>query len=245
MLTVLIPAYNEAASLPECVAIVKNQLQALAVAFEIVVVNDASRDATGAVAEALAAQDPRVRVVHHPQNRGLGGGFVTGVQAARGEWLILIPADLALDPAELGKYWAAAPQADIVVGNRSDLRDYSAFRRLVHYTNIALIRLLFNMPLHQYQYISLYRLSVLRAMEIEFWRSAFFHAEILIKAHTLGYRLTEVSIRYRPRAAGQATGARWPAIFRTVRDMFSFWWRGKIGGLAGKMGMNGKSGRSA
>jgi hypothetical protein len=66
---------------------------------------------------------------------------------------------------------------------------------------------------------------VLRRIEIEYWRSAFFHAEILIKAARLGYRLVEVEVCYAPRASGRATGARPRLIGRTVRDMFCFWWR--------------------
>lgn len=223
LLTFLIPAYNESAGLAPTVNALLAQIAALGMEAEILLVNDASTDDTGAVAEKLAAEHPTVRVVHHPQNRGLGGGFLTGVGEARGEWLMLIPADLALDPAEIGKYLEAAKNADIVVGNRSDMRDYAPFRLLVHYANIVLLRLLFRVPLHQFQYICLYRLSVLRALTITYWRSAFFHAEILIKAHRLGYRLVEIPIRYVPRQTGRATGASWRAIRNTVWDMVEFW----------------------
>jgi glycosyltransferase involved in cell wall biosynthesis len=226
MLTFLVPAYNEAAGLAETINSLLAQAQTLGIAAEILIVNDASADGTGAVAEGLAARHSAVRVVHHPQNRGIGGGFMTGAREARGEWLMLIPADLALDPAEIRAYLAAAPAADIVVGNRSDMRDYAPFRLLVHYANITLIRWLFRVPLHQFQYICLYRLSLLRALEIEYWHSAFFHAEILIKAHRRGARLVEVPIRYVPRTSGRATGASWRAIRNTLRDMFTFWWRG-------------------
>jgi glycosyltransferase involved in cell wall biosynthesis len=188
-------------------------------------VDDASTDDTFVVAQALAARCPGVRVVQHAANGGIGRAFKTGVENACGAWLILIPADLALQPRELAKYLEAARGADIVVGNRSNVDDYSFFRRLVHYANIGLIRLLFGMPLRQFQYISLYRLAVLRQMDIEFTGSAFVLAEILIKARALGARLVEVPIEYLPRASGQATGARWKLVAATVRDLLTFWWR--------------------
>lgn len=224
-LSVLIPAYNEHAGLAQCVAAVTARLAALNVDSEILIVDDGSRDGTGPIADGLAVDIPHVRALHHAKNEGVGAAFKTGVAHACGEWLILIPADLALDPEELRKYLDAARKADVVVGNRSDIRDYSSFRRLVHYANIGLIRVLFQMPLHQYQYISLYQLATLNEMDIEYTGSAFFLAEILIKARALGARLVEIDIRYLPRRTGQATGARWRQIAITLRDLGRFWWR--------------------
>lgn len=224
-LTVFIPAYNEAGNLAHCVEAVLQQMEILKVSVEILIVNDCSRDQTGALADELAAQDERVRVVHHCENRGIGGGFVTALQHARGEWLILIPADLALKPSELSRYIEAAPQADVVVGLRSDLSDYNWIRKIIHYANITLLRLLFNMPVRQFQYISMYRMAVLRSMQVEYWRSAFFLAEVLIKARALGFKLVEAEIRYTPRVSGRPTGAKLKLVFTTVRDLFLFWLR--------------------
>jgi glycosyltransferase involved in cell wall biosynthesis len=221
-LSVVMPAYNEEAGLARNVGLLAARLAQLGVIFEILIVDDASTDRTGAIADELAA-DPRVRAIHHPANRGIGGGFVSGVAAATGEWLILIPADLALDLAELGKYLDAARGADVIVGIRSDRSDYSGYRLLVSWINIRLIQLLFGMRERQFNYISMYRLAVLRRMKIEYWRSAFFHAETIIKAKALGYRLVEVEISYVPRASGQPTGARPKLLIRTVRDMLRFW----------------------
>ena len=224
-LTVFVPAYNEAGNIAHCVEAVLQQMETLNISVEILIVDDCSRDQTGELAEGLAAQDERVRVVHHPENRGIGGGFVTALQQARGEWLILIPADLALKPSELSRYIDAAPQADIVVGLRSDLSDYNWIRKLIHFANITLLRLLFNMPVHQFQYISMYRMDVLRSMQVEYWRSAFFLAEVLIKAHALGFKLVEAEIRYAPRVTGRPTGAKLKLVFTTLRDLFLFWLR--------------------
>lgn len=225
-LTVLIPAFNEETNLRSTLQVLAETLPAHVRSFELLIVDDASRDRTGALADQLAAEDSRVRVVHHPENRGIGGAFVTGVAHARGDWLILIPADLALDPADLVKYFQAARKADIVVGLRSDKRDYTPFRRLVSWINIRLVQTLFDMPLHQFQYISLYRTQILRDVSIEFCNSAFFFPEILIKARARGYRLTEVDIRYLPRASGRATGARFSMIWGSLRDLLGFWRRG-------------------
>ena len=168
--------------------------------------------------------------MHHPINRGIGGGFITGVAAARGEWLILIPADLALDLRELRKYLDAAPDADVVVGVRSDRSDYSGYRLLVSWVNIRLIQLLFGMtrtPVSTISACIAWRRCA--GCRIEYWRSAFFHAETLIKAKALGYRLVEVEISYVPRATGRQTGACPKLILRTVWDVLRFWVRWRAG----------------
>lgn len=230
------PAYNEEAGLTHNVGLLAARLEQMGVTFEILIVDDASLDRTAAIADVLAAADSRVRAIHHPANRGIGGGFVSGVAAAAGEWLILIPADLALDLAELGKYLDAARDADVIVGIRSDRSDYSGFRLLVSWVNIRLIQILFGMRERQFNYISMYRLAVLRRMKIEYWRSAFFHAETIIKARALGYRLVEVEISYVPRTSGQPTGARPKLLIRTVRDMLRFWGRWVLRGPAAAAG---------
>jgi glycosyltransferase involved in cell wall biosynthesis len=225
-LTVLVPAYNEETGLARSVELILAKLAELATPAELLIVDDASRDRTPAIADELAARHAGVRVVHHPVNLGIGGGMRTGIAEAAGEWLILIPADLALDLDELRHYLDAARNADVVVGVRSDRSDYTFIRRLISWVNIRLIQLLFGMEQRQFQYISMYRTAVLRQMEVEYWRSAFFHAEILIKAKRLGYRLVEADIHYVPRVSGRATGAKVGLIVRTVRDILRFWLRG-------------------
>ncbi len=235
-LSVLIPAYNEEAGLTDCVERVLTKLDELDIEAEVLIVNDGSRDRTGEIANELAAKHRQVRALHHRINQGIGAGFVTGVAHARGEWLILIPADLALDLDELYKYLNAAREADIVVGIRSDRSDYTPFRRLVSWTNIRLIQTLFGMKQRQFNYISMYRLDALREIEIQHWRSAFFFAEVLIKAQALGRRLVEVEIRYVPRTSGRATGAKPGLIARTVWDMWRFWlrWRWRKAGTTAR-----------
>lgn len=224
-LSVVIPCYNEELNIPTTVPLLRDKLASVLPSFELLLVDDASRDATGQLIDSLAAQDSRLRALHHTKNLGIGGGFVTGVNHARGEWFMLIPADLALDVNELHKYFDATPRGDIVVGLRSNKDDYSRVRRFVSWTNITLIRLFFGMKERQFQYISLYRMEILRRIRIEYAASAFFFAEILIKAKGLGYRLTEVEISYVPRRAGRATGANPRAVVNTLRDVWSFWLR--------------------
>jgi glycosyltransferase involved in cell wall biosynthesis len=223
VLTVLMPAYNEEAGLADAVVQVLAALDACGVSAELLLVNDGSTDHTGQIADALAGRRPEVRAVHHASNLGIGAGMRTGMAAARGQRLILIPADLALDLSELCLYLETARRADVVVGICPDRRDYSRFRRVVSWANTRLIQALFRMPLRQFNYISMYPVDYLRRIEVRYWSSAFFFAEILIKLRAMGARLEEVDITYAPRTSGRATGANVSLIAATGRDMLEFW----------------------
>lgn len=227
--TVLVPAYNEAANLASTVATVRTVLDRLGVTHEVLIVDDGSVDGTGQIAEQLAAHDPQVRVAHHATNQGIGAGFASGLRLARGRRLILVPADLAIEPDDLAKYAAASHQADIVVGVSGHRPDYGRLRRAVSRLNVWLIQRLFGLPFRQFNYISLYDVDLLRRVGVRYWHSAFFYAEVLVRSRDLGARLTEVEVGYRPRASGRATGARAGLVLRTGWDMLHFWFLRHLG----------------
>ncbi len=222
--SVVIPAYNEQENLRPTACSVAAKLDELDTTFEIIIVNDGSTDGTREIAEELAEADARFRLINHPHNIGPGSGVFTGIEASEGEFVIFIPADLALELDELHKYIDASRECDLVVGIRSDRRDYSMFRKLVSYVNIALIKILFRMKERQFNYIHMYRRAMLDRINIES-RGVFITAEIMIKARDLGYRLQEVDIMYVPRSAGMATCGNAETILDTVRDLFRFWWK--------------------
>ena len=219
------PAYNEERNLDANTAKVISKLSDLKVSFELLIVDDGSHDATPQLADALAARDGRVRVLHHPENYGIGQALYTGFQNARAEFTIFIPSDLAMDLNELPKYLDAARDADVVVGLRSDRRDTSFPRKTVSFLNIALVRLLFWMPVRQFQYICMYRTRFLQEIWIEYPDSAFIQAEVLIKARDMGYRLEQITVGYIPRTGGSASGAKPRLVLKSTFDLLHFWMR--------------------
>ena len=120
--SLVVPMRNEERSLPHLLDVALEALARHAADWEVVLVDDASVDATFAVAEARAAAEPRVRVVRHAVNRGLGGALRTGFAAATKEWVLYSDCDLPWDLEEAGRVFRAAELtgADVVSGYRHD-----------------------------------------------------------------------------------------------------------------------------
>ena len=221
-LTVLIPAYNEAENISESIRTITRKLQDISCSFEIVVVDDGSTDDTAKIVKDIAYSKPFVRLCSHQSNTGPGSGIQTGIKEARGGFIIFIPADIAMDINQVSDFIDASKDADIVVGLRSDRRDYSLFRKFVSCVNIIAIKILFGMKQQQFNYISMYRSKIFERINVES-RNVFVTAEIMIKARDLGFKLREIEVGYLARKYGKASGASLKSIFTTAISMFNFW----------------------
>src|SRR6059058_4922046 len=100
-LTVFFPAYNDSGTIASMVIRAVQAASELTSDYEVIVVDDGSVDATAEIADELARTYPRVRVVHHPKNRGYGGALQTGFRAATKPFIFYTDGDAQYDPAEL------------------------------------------------------------------------------------------------------------------------------------------------
>jgi glycosyltransferase involved in cell wall biosynthesis len=117
------PAYHDWGTIASQVVLVSRTLAALTDDWEVIVVDDGSRDRTPEVLDELAKLCPRLRVVTHQSNRGYGGALRTGFESARKEWVFYTDGDAQYDVCELALLWAARDGADLVNGykiSRSD-----------------------------------------------------------------------------------------------------------------------------
>src|SRR5215468_6596932 len=105
-LSVFFPAYNDSGTIASMVIRAVQAASQLTPDYEIIVVNDGSADATAQIIDELARTYERVRVVHHPRNRGYGGALQTGFRSATKEWVFYTDGDAQYDPAELAVLWA-------------------------------------------------------------------------------------------------------------------------------------------
>jgi glycosyltransferase involved in cell wall biosynthesis len=221
-LSYFFPAHNEEANLRGLVAEALATLPDLAERFEIVIVDDGSRDTTPAIADELAAAHPEVRAVHHPVNLGYGAALRSGFAAARHEFIAFTDGDRQFHVADIGLLAArlAAPDhPDAVVGYRIHRADplvrtvYASLYRLAN-------RIFFGLSVRDVDCAcKLFRREALDGISVESG-GAFFSAELLIKLRARRRRIAEVGVPHYPRTAGSPTGAKPQVVFRAARD---FW----------------------
>ncbi|HEV2950548.1 MAG TPA: glycosyltransferase family 2 protein [Actinomycetota bacterium] len=222
-LSYFFPAHNEEANAEGLVEEALAVLPSIADVFEIIVVNDGSRDRTQAIADELTARHPGiVRAVHHPVNRGYGGALRSGFGAARFELVAFTDGDRQFQVADLGRLTARLgdPDApDVVAGYRIARADplvrtiYAKAYRLAN-------RLFFGLRVTDVDCAcKLFRTEALDGLRVES-DGAFFSAELLIKLQAAGRSTVEVGVPHYPRTAGSPTGAKPQVILRAVRD---FW----------------------
>jgi glycosyltransferase involved in cell wall biosynthesis len=222
-LSYFFPAHNEEANLEGLVAEALDALPSIAETFEIIAVNDGSRDRTREIADRLAAQHPGVvRVVHHEVNRGYGGALRSGFEAARYDLLAFTDGDRQFrvaDLARLTERLAADDRPDVVVGFRIKRAD--PLIRIVYARTYKLAnRVFFGLRVRDVDCAAkLFRREALEGVRVESG-GAFFSAELLIKITEQDRRIVEVGIPHYPRTAGSPTGAKVSVIWRAVKD---FW----------------------
>ena len=229
-LSVLVPAFDEAANLRAHLPVLRARARACTPDFEILVVDDGSADHTAEVVREFGRRDARVRLVRHPINLGPGAGIPTGLFWARGRWLMFLPADLAVEPEDIARLWAARRDADLVIGLRSDRRDYGPWRRLLSASYIALLKALSGSRVTQFNYVQLWRRPVLERLGVRS-RGVFVTAEVILQAERAGLRLVQVPLRYRPRERGRARGASPAALLRCGLELVRFFAFGRRTGF--------------
>ena len=216
-LSIVIPAFNEAASIEASVRDALEVGAAHAAALEVVVCDDGSRDDTAAVVGAIAARDGRVVVLRRPVNRGIEASMRALYAQARHAWVFLNSADRQWPMAVLGPMAAAAEAgADFVIGVRANKREvYTAYRRLVSWGYERVVRAL-GAPGGDPGSVKLARRGLLHRAVVS--RGVFAEGERVIRAARGGARVVEVPVEFHRRAAGKATGARRDVVVRAVLD---------------------------
>jgi glycosyltransferase involved in cell wall biosynthesis len=236
-LSYFFPAHNEEANIEGLVAEALDSLPAIAETFEIIAVNDGSRDRTQALADELTAAHPGVvRAVHHPTNLGYGAALRSGFAAARYELVAFTDGDRQFrveDLARLTERLGAGDRPDVVVGyriRRADPLVRTLYARAYRLAN----RIFFGLKVTDVDCAcKLFRREALEGIHVES-DGAFFSAELLIKLRAAGRSVVEVGVPHYPRTAGSPTGAKPQVIGRAVRD---FWrariamWTNRSGGL--------------
>src|SRR3954463_7616301 len=223
-LSVFFPAYNDSGTIASMVIRAVQAASELTPDYEVIVVDDGSRDATPEIVDELARTYPHVRVVHHPKNRGYGGALQTGFRSATKEVLFYTAGDAQSDPAELADLWAKmTPAGDLGNGykiSRSDPIHRIAIGRVYHH----IVKLLFGLTVSDVDCdFRLMRRSIFEKIDLE-KTSGVICLEMMKKIQDAGFRIVEVPVHHYHRAFGKSQFFNFRRIAKTGVDVLRLWY---------------------
>ena len=213
-LSIFFPMWNEEDYLGRALSAAAEACQALLAMdeigdYELIVVDDASTDATARIADGLAAANCHIVAVHHPKNRKLGGSIKTGLATATGDIVLYADADLPFDMDELIKACRVMRhyEADLVSAYRLDRTGEGYVRSVYSTLYNLLVRVLFGMRIRE---------SMTLVSE-----GSFIDAEIVVRAQKLGFHIVQFGVDYFPRTRGVSTLSSPSVIVKLLREMFA------------------------
>jgi glycosyltransferase involved in cell wall biosynthesis len=224
-LSVFFPAYNDAGTIASLVITSVKVAATLTPDFEVIVVNDGSKDDTPQILDELARLYPaHVRIVHHPQNRGYGGALRTGFATASKDFVFYTDGDAQYDPAEMTVLWEKmTDEVDWVNGwkiSRSDPLHRIIIGRVYHH----MVKLLFGLKVRDVDCdFRLMRRRIFEVVRLE-KDSGVICLEMMKKFQDAGFRVAEHPVHHYHRAYGKSQFFNFPRIFKTAIDVMKLWW---------------------
>lgn len=221
-LSLVFPAYNEAENIEHVIREALEVLPRHTDTFEIIPVNDGSRDGTGLIIDRLAIEDPRIRPVHHPVNRGYGGALKSGFKASRYDYVMFMDADRQFSVADIQRLAPFVASHDIVAGFRMERSDPMHRRINGEVFNLA-VRILFGVHMRDLDCaFKIFRGEQLRSLNLT-TSGALINAEIQAKLRRQGATLQQVGVPHYPRVAGSPTGGSLRVILRAMKETVILW----------------------
>ncbi|MEX2181155.1 MAG: glycosyltransferase family 2 protein [Gemmatimonadaceae bacterium] len=220
--SVLVPAMDEAENLPEFLAQCDAVVRAATVPYEVIVVDDGSRDTTPAILASLGERYPWLRTVRHRGQRGIAEALRSGYYAARSDILVFYPADLQFKPEDIPRLVQPilAGESDMVTGYKQGQYDKAFVSRIYN----RLSRTLFRVPVRDLNNVKAYRREVMAEQPVR----PDWHRYMIVLAHARGYTVTEIPVPLYPRLAGQSKFGL-GRIPIGVLDMLAVWFELRFG----------------
>ena len=222
-LSVFFPAYNEESNLEETIQKVIPVLNQVARIWEIIIVDDGSKDKTGEIADKLAQKKSHIRVIHHSPNRGYGGALKTGFTQAKYSWVAFTDADGQFDFSEITKFIDKSSFADLILGYRLKRAD-PLMRKIYTFCWALIPKILFGMQVKDYSCgFKLLKKKVFDSIQPLVGEEKVTQIEMLVKAQRLGFKFAEVGVHHYPREHGQQTGANLKVVLKSLVDLIKLW----------------------
>lgn len=217
-LTVFFPCYNEEANVEATTLAALKTCRRLGIDYEIIIVNDGSKDRTAEIADRLAKEHPGVRAVHNRPNRGYGGALQRGFREATKDWIFYTDGDGQFDFEEIDLLFPLLDRHDIASAYRIDRKD-PLIRKVNAFCWSLLVNTLFRIGLRDIDCaFKIYPKRFIDQIEMKS-QGALIDTEMLARARRLGYTIGQVGVHHYPRTAGQQTGANIKVIARAFKEL--------------------------
>lgn len=221
-ISLIFPMYNEAEYLHKAVDIATSALKEITYDYEVIIVDDASTDGSGQMAEEITKIDNKIKVVHHRKNRKLGGTLKTGFSNATKDVIVYTDMDLPFDLFALGKIVPLISEFDIVKGYRIGGRE-SLLRAIYSKVYNFLIDFVFQTNVKDVNFaMKIFKKEILDNINLKS-EGSFINAEFLGKAKRFGYSIKEVGVEYHPRTYGFSRLSSVDVIFKILFEMVRFY----------------------
>lgn len=227
-ISVVVPAYNEMGNLEGAVRDVVHALQSFD-EFEVIIVNDGSKDGTGEVADRLAESLPNVRVIHHEVNRGFSESYRTGLKNARMSYFTFVPGDHEVAVESVVQIFDAVGKADIVVPYHGTPWNRAWHRRVLTWICTTQLNVAFGRRLKYYQGPAVYPTQLAKVLP-NHTLGFFFATEMLVNALVMGYSIIEVPLIHRERTYGQSKAVKGSNIVNAQLTILRLWWHLRVRG---------------
>lgn len=224
--SVFLPTYNEEENIKTVALKVQDILEKNADKWEIIIVDDGSKDKTHDSATGLVKSDKRIRLISHKENRGYGAALKSGFYNARFPWIAFIDSDGQFDFSEFPNFIEKQKEtgADLVIGYYKKRR-VSYFKIITSKIWELSVLLLFGLKVHDidcgFKLVSKKVIDSISHLQSE--RGAFISSELLIKAKKKGFKIVEIPVTHYPRRAGMGTGRNLNVIVESFIDLLKLW----------------------
>jgi len=218
------PAHNEEANIETLTRKTAKVLSEICDDYEVIIVNDGSKDRTKEIAESLSKENPKIRLINHEVNKGYGAAVKSGLYGAKLEWVFFTDGDGQFDVNEIKELAKYTSEADFIAGYRIKRAD-SFMRKLNAFMWGSMVKLLFRFKVRDVDCaFKLFKKEIIDRAKPEA-EGAMISTELLAKANKMGYRIKEVGVHHYPRTAGTQTGAKLKVILRAFKELFKLYKR--------------------
>ena len=228
-LSVFFPCYNEEKNIEKTVSKAISTLKKITPKWEVLLINDGSKDNTAKVLEQIKKQYPRqIKIINHQANRGYGAALKSGLYNAKYDWITFTDSDGQFNFSEITKFIKKqkSTKADLVIGyylSRKVPKSVIVTSKIWEFIVLILFGLRVRDIDCAFKLINKKVINTIPKLESE--RGAFISSEFLIKAKKAGFKIVEIGIHHYPRLEGQATGRNIKVVLKSFSDLFRLWFK--------------------